>query len=76
MEDLEDPRGGSNENGDLQNFVGVSSGILNWDSGFDDDVRVHSELSADSKECCWMPTPKGFGGSWLFSSRDVFDKKW
>ena len=76
VEDIEDPHDGSMNNMDLQNFVGVSSGILNCDYGYNDYVRVQSELSADSGECCWVPMPKGFGGSWLFCSRDVFDKKW
>ncbi|RDL36302.1 Uncharacterized protein BP5553_05654 [Venustampulla echinocandica] len=76
VENIEDPRDGSMDNMDLQNFVGVSSGILNCDYGYNNYVRVHSELSADSGECCWVPMPKGFGGSWLFCSRDVFDKKW
>ena len=76
VEDIGDLHDGSMDNMDSQNFVGVSSGILNCDDGYNYYVRVQSELSAGSEECCWVPMPKGFGGSWLFCSRDVFDKKW
>jgi len=76
VEDIEDLRDGSMDNMDLQNFAGASSGILNCDDGYNKYVQVQSELSADSGECCWVPMPKGFGGSWLFYSRDAFDKKW
>jgi hypothetical protein len=58
---------------DVQSFVDAANGILNCDYSY---VRVQSNLSADSGECCWVPMPKGFGGSWLFCPRDVFDKKW
>jgi hypothetical protein len=76
VEDIGDPHDGSMDNIDSQNFVGVSSGILNCDDGYNDYVQIQGELSAGSGECCWVPMPKGFGGSWLFCSRDVFDKKW
>ena len=76
VEDIEDRRDGSMDNMDLPNFVGVSSNILNCDYGYNNYVRIHSEISADSGECCWVPMPKGFEGSWLFCCRDVFDKKW
>jgi hypothetical protein len=82
VEHVEDRRDGSGsmDNMDLQNFVGVSSGILNCDDSYKDYVRVQSELSelsGDSGECCWVPMPRGFEGSWLFCSRDVIrsDKK-
>jgi hypothetical protein len=76
VEHVEDCRDGLMDNMDLQNFVGVSSGILNCDYDYNDYVRVQSEISTDSGECCWVPKPKGFEGSWLFCSRNVFDKKW
>lgn len=76
VEDIEDRRDSSVDNMDLQNFVGVSSGILNCDYGYNDYVRVQSEPSTDSGGCCWVPMPKGFGGSWLFRSRGIFEKKW
>lgn len=76
VEDIEDRRDCSIDNMDLSNFVGVSSGILNCDYGYNDYVRAQSELSADSGGCCWVPMPKGFGGSWLFCSRDVIEKWW
>jgi len=76
LEDIEDPRDGSTDSTDLQNFVGVSNGILNCDYGYKDHVRVQSELPADSGDCRWVPTPKSFGGSWLFCSKGVFDRQW
>lgn len=51
---------------ELQNFVGASSGVLNCGHGYNDYLRVQSELSADNGECCWLPMQKGFGGSWFF----------
>jgi hypothetical protein len=58
---------------DLQSFVMASNGILNCDYSY---VRVQRNLAPDSGECCWMPMPKGFGGTWLFCPRDVFEKRW
>ena len=76
VEHVEDRRDGSVDNVDLQNFVGVSSGILNCDYNYNEYVRVQSGLSSDSGGCCWVQMPRGFGGSWLFCDRDVSDKKW
>jgi 2EXR family len=76
VEYIEDPRDDLMDNSELPNFVGVSSSILNRDSGFKDYVRAQMEFSANSGECCWVPIPKGVGGSWLFRSRDVSDRKW
>lgn len=71
VEHIDDRHDGSMVNTDLHNFVGVSSGILNCDYNYKDYVRVQRELSSDTGECCWVPMPRGFKGSWLFCSRDV-----
>ncbi|KFY89951.1 hypothetical protein V500_05384 [Pseudogymnoascus sp. VKM F-4518 (FW-2643)] len=72
VERVEDRRReGSMDEMGLQSFVGVSSGILNCDYKYNEYVRGQSELSAESGGCCWVPMPRGFGGSWLFCSRDV-----
>ena len=77
VEHVEDRRDGSiDDNMDLQNFAGVSSGILNCDDNYKDYVRVQSEPSAEGGECCWVPMPRGFEGSWLFCSREVVRRKW
>lgn len=67
--EIEDPRDDSVDDMDFQNFVGVSDDILNWHHGYSDYVRAQGGASADSGECCWVPIPKGFGGSWLFCSQ-------
>lgn len=77
VEHVEDSRDGLiiDDNMDLQNFVGVSSGILNCDDNYRDYMRAQSEPLAGSGECCWVPMPRGFEGSWLFCSREVIRRK-
>jgi hypothetical protein len=72
VDNIED-RGEAAENTDLQSVVNVSGGILNCDSNYKDYVQAQSELSTDGEECCWVPTPKGFNGTWLFSSSPPFE---
>lgn len=71
VDDIEDRYKDAMENPDLQNFVGVSRCILNCRNGYNDYVRAQSQISGDTGECCWVPSPKGFRESWLFSSKDM-----
>ncbi|KAH8809436.1 hypothetical protein F5884DRAFT_858937 [Xylogone sp. PMI_703] len=73
VEDIEDTRDGSVGNKDMRTF-GVSRGILNCDYSYNDCLSVWNNHSVE--ECCWVPIPKAFGESWLFCSKDVFDKSW
>jgi hypothetical protein len=73
VEDIKDSHDAPTDNTEGE-FVGVSNSVLNCDNSYQEFVQVQSGLSPDSAECCWVPTPKGFGGNWLFCSRGVLEK--